>query len=276
MMRAYHLNKTEYKKIPLSLGLLGIEHEQEPVYRTKGVPMHQWFYCDKGSGELLIQNHRYVIRENTGFFIKADEPHEYHALSDDWTLSNVGFRGVIAGSLLNALQMTASSAYTINTPELFKKHLLRLKSIDDNAPANKNMLFSQELYCLLTELSSDIKKIKFSDKQYGNQLMDQLVNYLEVNYAHDVSLDELSEVTGRTPEYLCRIFKEYTGFTIINYLNNIRLLHAQIRLIQEPSVSIVDIASDCGFRSSSYFGRVFHKRYGMTPGECRIRNSLKG
>ena len=66
--------------------------------------------------------------------------------------------------------------------------------------------------------------------------------------------------------------KNYSGFSPINYLINIRISEA-IKLLKRPDVSVTDIALDTGFYSSQHFSTTFKKLTGYTPGEFRKNNS---
>ena len=97
-----------------------------------------------------------------------------------------------------------------------------------------------------------------------------MILYLEDHFAEDISLDSLSERFHRTPEYLCTLFKEATGETIMRYLRRIRIHQAKLRLMGSPDASLREIAEECGFRSVSYFGKVFREATGFTPQAYRL------
>lgn len=70
------------------------------------------------------------------------------------------------------------------------------------------------------------------------------------------------------PVYTCRIFKQYTGTTMSNYLLQVRLQHASnLLLIRDNTVA--DIAESLGFQSIPYFNKSFKKMFGLPPSEYR-------
>ena len=69
--------------------------------------------------------------------------------------------------------------------------------------------------------------------------------------------------------YLSRCFKKYTGTTITDYVNDIRLAKVQ-QLLTEGNISITKIAEITGFNSRAYLERVFKKKMGKTPKEFQI------
>lgn len=122
------------------------------------------------------------------------------------------------------------------------------------------------LYWLYKLLS--IKKDKLCVEPELNTTKDNAASnicaYLEHNYMKNLSLDKISEELYLSKYYLCRIFKEYTGFTITEYINTHRIKKAT-QLLENTSESISDISAMLGFDSVSYFERVFKKFMNVTP-----------
>jgi AraC-like DNA-binding protein len=85
-----------------------------------------------------------------------------------------------------------------------------------------------------------------------------VVHCLNVSYGERVRIHDLSKRFFISPHYLSRIFKEVTGFTIIDYVNLTRIKEAQ-RLLRETDLSIIAIAARVGFVNFSHFGKMFKK-----------------
>lgn len=94
------------------------------------------------------------------------------------------------------------------------------------------------------------------------------INYIGKHYKENITLDLLTDMIHISKFHFCRIFKEATGTTFLEYLNNIRLSHAH-RLLVESNLSINDIALKTGFGSAAYFSRMFKKVHGVSPRVAR-------
>lgn len=90
-----------------------------------------------------------------------------------------------------------------------------------------------------------------------------VADYLSEHCEQPVSLEELSARFFLSKSYICRIFKEITGYNIKEYANIHRIKKAK-RLLEETDKSISDIAHMLGFESLTYFERVF-KTYATIP-----------
>ena len=69
--------------------------------------------------------------------------------------------------------------------------------------------------------------------------------------------------------HLCREFKRYTSSTIVQYIHNLRVLHAQ-RLLQESDYSITEISKRVGFSNVTHFNRVYKSVTGMFPSQNKL------
>ena len=87
-------------------------------------------------------------------------------------------------------------------------------------------------------------------------------------YAEPLTLDQLAADAGLDPKYFCRVFRQLTGRTPIDYLLYYRVECAAEMLCASRD-SVTDVALACGFGDVSYFSRVFRRLKHETPGEYR-------
>lgn len=88
------------------------------------------------------------------------------------------------------------------------------------------------------------------------------------NFSDDLSLQALANESGYSRVHFVRMFKAATGYSPHNYLLNLKLERAR-ELLKTPSMSLIDIALDCGFSSHSHMSRLFHKIVGVSPSAYR-------
>ena len=94
------------------------------------------------------------------------------------------------------------------------------------------------------------------------------VAYISEHYAQDLSLDDLSARFYISKFHLCHEFKKYTGNTVIEYRNFLRILHAQ-RLFMESDLNLTAVSEAVSFSSLTHFERVLMKTAGIRPHESR-------
>jgi AraC-like DNA-binding protein/ActR/RegA family two-component response regulator len=85
-----------------------------------------------------------------------------------------------------------------------------------------------------------------------------------------LSLTTIAARLDLRPARLCRIFKTNTGLTVMEYLREVRLDHAAVRLIT-ISGTVKDVWTAVGYNHASNFDHDFRRRFGITPHEFRAR-----
>ena len=99
----------------------------------------------------------------------------------------------------------------------------------------------------------------------------QLEQALRQNLSQQWTVEEMAAIAGMGTTLFNEKVKNYTGFTPLNYLINIRISEA-IKLLKKKDIAITDIALDTGFYSSQHFSTTFKKLTGYTPSEFRKNN----
>ncbi len=102
----------------------------------------------------------------------------------------------------------------------------------------------------------------FEEKSRPNYLK-VLLEYLNVNFKRQVSLNELSIVAKKSPSQILRTFKKYMGISPHLYLINLKIVEAKKLLSEENSVA--QVAYELGFTDQSHFHRFFKKFNHTTP-----------
>lgn len=98
-----------------------------------------------------------------------------------------------------------------------------------------------------------------------NYVVNRIINYLNENYEHKISLEQIAHNMYLSPVYISKIFKEETGESPINYLIKIRLEKAREILQNSESGSIKSIANQVGYDDVYHFSKLFKKYYGISP-----------
>ena len=99
----------------------------------------------------------------------------------------------------------------------------------------------------------------------------KLEQTLRDNLSHQWTVEEMSALVGLGTTAFSEKVKNFTGFSPLNYLINIRISEA-IKLLKRNDVNVTDIALDIGFYSSQHFATTFKKLTGYTPSEFRKKN----
>ncbi|MFC3039527.1 AraC family transcriptional regulator [Virgibacillus xinjiangensis] len=103
---------------------------------------------------------------------------------------------------------------------------------------------------------------------------ENIAKYIQENFMEKLTIDSIAEALSISKSYVSHVFKEMTGFTVMEYVMSSRLTQAKYLLEAEPDKPLKDIACESGFESVSHFSRYFKSKVGVTAKEYR-RQRLK-
>lgn len=100
------------------------------------------------------------------------------------------------------------------------------------------------------------------------QVIEKVMLYMKNNYAQELKLEDLSLMAFLSRNYFCKLFKDVTDMTVMEYAQKIRMEEA-CRLLRDTGKKVIDIVSEVGYRDIKFFNQVFKRKTGMTPSEFR-------
>ncbi len=104
--------------------------------------------------------------------------------------------------------------------------------------------------------------------------LSNVCSYISDHFTQDLSLESVSAYAGFSKYHFERIFREYTGVSFYQYLQQMRIGYAQT-LLSNPELSITDISYQAGFVSCVAFTRAFKKSTGYPPSQYRMLNEVQ-
>jgi AraC-like DNA-binding protein len=134
-----------------------------------------------------------------------------------------------------------------------------------------NALLMQAAVLLLRLNSGETCGPRFPDAcTRRNTPEEKIREYIERNYRRDLSLREIADYIGYTPEYLSTLFSSATGVSVHHYLMHVRIERAK-ELLRGSDLPIKEICWECGFKSIHHFSRAFKDDQGVPPAAWRER-----
>ena len=98
---------------------------------------------------------------------------------------------------------------------------------------------------------------------------EMLLQYME-HYAEKLTVAQVAEHFGYTPNYLSKLLKRYLGLTVYQYLYEIRLDRI-CRDLQHPEARIMELLPKHGCENYKSVSRLFKERYGCSMKEMQKR-----
>lgn len=119
------------------------------------------------------------------------------------------------------------------------------------------------------------EKLKDASKNLYSPYVKRAIDSIEKNYSKEIKIELLCKDFKINKSYFCTLFKNETGKTFINFLNNYRVEKSK-DLLKDSSISLLDIAHTVGFNNQSYYCTVFKKFTCLTPLKYREELYKKG
>lgn len=157
-----------------------------------------------------------------------------------------------------ALDIRAPGAYLI-------KEIISELELDQNSLEPISKYLSAFLMMLIRKLSF-IGNIYGSDKKAV--IISKVKNYIESHLTETITLDELGEIASVSPNYLCSLFKQVEGGTIVSFIQDSRV-RMSIKYLLDTKKTIAEIAEFLGFYDQFHFSKTFKKFMGMSPANYR-------
>jgi AraC-like DNA-binding protein len=155
-----------------------------------------------------------------------------------------------------------------------------LKSrIAENIPkleSMENMQLLMNIFGFLIDIAESQEYELLSSEHYiinhnfDTDRISVISNYINKHIDKKINISDLASLVNLHPGSLSCEFRKLTGYTIVEYINRIRIGMAT-RLLDQSNQAIINIAFECGFQNLSHFNRVFKRIKMLTPSEYRLK-----
>ena len=143
-----------------------------------------------------------------------------------------------------------------------EKNIFKIETID-------------EFYHLLINIIEDKLQYKNEDEiqlKY-TVIAKQMVYIINNNYPDsNLCTNQIADMMKMTPRRISRIFKDFSGVTIAEYISEVRLKKAA-ELLENTQISVYEIIEKIGLANESYFYKIFKARFRCTPKEYSLLRS---
>ncbi|MBQ5754995.1 MAG: helix-turn-helix domain-containing protein [Oscillospiraceae bacterium] len=225
-------------------------------------------FVAEGEGRLTCHGESYPLRAGQGFFLDCTRPHSYESSAHSpWALYWIHFNGPQARWLHSQFEAEKGTVFALpGLPRRIEQleELMRFARERNNASEWK---ISACINTLLTELLTEAPAPQAEESNLADKI--RLVHdHITKNFAQTITLDELSALSYVSKFHLARSFKEHYGLTLMEYQTHLRINQAK-QLLRYSELSLEEIGERCGYKSQSYFSRVFRRTEGLSALEYR-------
>ncbi|MDF2843737.1 MAG: AraC-type DNA-binding protein [Herbinix sp.] len=266
---------TRRAQLPVYFGIYDSYNQLVPSHWHNHIEV---LYLLKGTLHLTRNDEKYTLRHKDLFVVNASDIH--YTLSEGET--KVLLLQIPYDFLNQAIQQFEFLQFREYFPQeelqedaIFQtmvEHILTMKNLYERCQEGYQFLFSSNLYLFLhllfTNYSVRQNSVEKSKDAKHLMRMRTVITYVEQHYMETLSLTEAAALVALNPEYFCRTFKKYMGFSYLEYVNQVRLTHIHKDLL-ETDDTITTIQERHGFSNYKVFNRMFKEVYGCSPSKLR-------
>lgn len=251
-------------RLPFYLTGIGVSDPEYHVCRSTGLASHQFLFTSEGSGILYVDGAEYRQRVGSVFYLAPGKPHEYYPSGESWVTNWLVFRGEFADGIMKNLGFDGFLSSDNFDSERCGGIFRRIFSAAAD-PLNGGEKTSELIY----EYILALRRCMLSPKRANvNGIAAEAIVYIDKNYMLDISDEKLASLSGVSVQHFCRVFKAETSMRPLEYIAERRMAEAKSLLVNSD-MHIGDIGKKVGYSDRNYFGIVFRRAEGVSPGEYR-------
>ena len=239
-------------------------------HRPHGAKGHIIIYCVGGKGLAQIQNQTYPVDTGEFVLLPANKAHEYYTVEDiPWTIYWIHFTGDNSENFIKMMMQKMGSpvspvSFQETRIQLFEEiygNLEKGYSIDNMCYASLSLQYFLASFCFDTNYNHQAR----IEKENSINLC---IKLMQKNLHRPLTLSEIAGAVNLSVSHIGSLFKNKTGFTLIEYFNQLKTQKAcQYLLFTDLRVN--EIAAKLGMDDPYYFTRMFTKIIGISPVKYR-------
>lgn len=240
-------------------------------------------YTIRGENPNYYLNGR-LFTQHTGDLVVVN-PYEVHGLSLPKNPNRISMTIMLPDKFVRTTGYTSQYAiqnYISHTDKNFPrlKNLLEKLYLStcnsNNAQLALQIGYGYLLFGLLIKNYACANKNTVTINRNISQMdyLKPVLDWIEKKHSQSISINDLAGVAHISVSYLAHIFKKQLQQTPLDYLTDVRLLHAQ-QLLLNSTHSIEIITELTGFSNEKSLTKAFKIKYQMTPHQYRLRHQSR-
>lgn len=241
---------------------------------------YEFLYFKSGNANYIVENTLYQVSPGDLFITRPDEIHTIIFHSNDiyerhFIQISPEYMQDIDFDVLHIINQRQSGTMNKIHADIVKSYGLdeyftMVEQYVVNRVPESDTLIKTYIIQMLVKINSALREYSELSKEsvFDNARsarMAEIKKFIDNHIREDLSLELLCGKFYISKYYLCRIFKNYTGLTVKEYINTRRITIAKQMIFE--GYNITDVCFECGFKDYSNFYKTFKKFTDKSPRE---------
>jgi AraC-like DNA-binding protein/quercetin dioxygenase-like cupin family protein len=209
-------------------------------------PFHAFYYIFKGSAYLQTRTDIYTLKKGHVCILPSNIQYSHKKTDTSEDFKFLWFNFICNPDFNNEF----ISILVKENTELW--HFIQILILFTQVRKTSQRKLNNIIKELLNSVS-EVEELFFS---YNEKAL-KVKNFVDKHFKKAITLNDLADMCGITPQYLCNIFHEFMNVSPMQYLQNVRLEHAVHYLGKDLKIN--EITDFTGFRDESNFFKAFKK-----------------
>ena len=271
--------------------LQGVHTDMSGLDQFESHSTHEIYFFEEGQCKYLIQNRIYELEPGDIILLDGLTLHKANpSPSETYVRSMIHFNPAWLEEMLpmlgmsnlldpfqklnNCILRTGFDESGQHVAEKMKWIAKQLEVVDQEfqRTGKINLVLETELKLEFLQLLlyiyklSECEHLRIKDKRTEKkQHAENIASWINQYYSEKISLERIAKELCLNKYYLSHVFKEVTGYTVMQYVMECRLMQVKYLLEMRPDQSLEEIFTSTGFESGAHFSRFFKEKMGMTP-----------
>ena len=265
--RIIHTASSFARRNLIYLQEIGNSEYLQPYESMRG-RLSSFLFCivKSGSGKLVYHDIVYNLEKDDCILINCSYNYTISSKDDLWKLDWIHFDGNTMSTIYDKyIERCGGPCFKATDISAIENVYSTIFDMATTYSYVQDMELMSQLSLLLTTLmkqcwkKSSKTQIEVAKKRWGD-----VKSYIDNNYRKSMDIEELASKFSINKYYLVRSFKEVYGYTINQYITNLRITAAK-ELLRFKDYNMTEISYMVGYNDSAYFSRVFTKEVGIPP-----------
>jgi AraC-like DNA-binding protein len=245
---------------------IGLHEKMRPRMVRHGNERYPWLFIYFHSPAVVRTPSGVVKCDHSLIVWEPRQLHDYGNEINEWDHSWLIVQDPSIRQLLNPSLLPLNMPMNVEAGEIFEKYLALLYQ-EITRPAASRYLMENFLKLFLFEINRIMEK----QNLYVSRKLQEIEQYMNQHLDRQLSIGNIADRFHISPSHLMARFKEYSGISLMHYLNRKRMERAAF-LLQNYPYSCKEVSEMTGFANQLYFSRRFRAFWGVPPKEFKEKH----
>ena len=269
----YNNPGTQAKRLPFFIESTGHMCTYKNYYTIREkLDNYLFIYTMRGRGYIEYKGFKHRLLKNDCLIIDCNEYQHYKTDGELWEFSWMHINGKSAREYYNMINKGSFNIVNVEKDadilRAFSEIFVLLGNIHMAAEIKISLLITEILTNVILSKASEL----YNHVKYKNYI-DMAASFISEKFSENISVDDIISDIPVSKYHFLRIFKEYSGISLYQYLQSHRI-NLSKKLLKETDTSVNEIVSLIGYSDVNNYIKAFKKSVGTTPSDYRKHWSI--